>query len=161
LVAVIAHHPNRGGDPDLAERRWPHSDCVENLDPDANHGNHGSHRQHGHQRHCKTRNAQKETARRGEPSCYLRIGVARLVERLFGISIVLARSLALLARFRAAALLLTGLLTRRLILLAGLVLVRHVVSFHGNTITTARSPRRSHKRKWQFASAKVSRTYSG
>jgi hypothetical protein len=25
------------------------------------------------------------------------------------------------------------------------------VSFHGNTITTARSPRRSDKRKWQFA----------
>jgi hypothetical protein len=82
----------------------------------------------------------------------LRIGVARLVERLFGISIVLARSLALLARFRAAALLLTGFLTRRLILLAGLVLVHHVVSFHGNTtITTARSPRRSDKGKWQFA----------
>jgi hypothetical protein len=33
--------PNRGDDPDLAERRWPHSDCVENLDPDANHGHHG------------------------------------------------------------------------------------------------------------------------
>jgi hypothetical protein len=48
-------------------------------------------------------------------------------------------------------LLLTGLLTRPLILLAGLVLVRHVVSFHGNTITTALSPRRSDKRKWQFA----------
>ncbi|MGC1553162.1 MAG: hypothetical protein WA806_10325, partial [Bradyrhizobium sp.] len=83
------------------------------------------------------------------------------VELLFRISIVLARSLALLARFRAAALL-TGLLTRRLILLAGLVLVRHVVSFHGNTVTTALSPRRSDKRKWQFALlAKVRLTYSG
>jgi len=74
-----------------------------------------------------------------------------LVERLFGISIVLARSLALLARFRAAALLLTGLLTRRLILLAGLVLVRHVVSFHGGIMTTAQSRRHFEKRKWQFA----------
>jgi hypothetical protein len=93
----------------------------------------------------------QKTAREAGRFCWLRIGVARLVELLFGISIVLARSLALLARFRAAALLLTGLLTPRLILLAGLVLVRHVVSFHGNTITTARSPRRSDKRKWQFA----------
>jgi hypothetical protein len=56
-----------------------------------------------------------------------------LVERLFGISITLARGLALLARFRAAALLLPGLLTRRLILLAGLVLVRHVVPFMGTS----------------------------
>jgi hypothetical protein len=70
---------------------------------------------------------------------------------LFGISFVLARSLTLLARFRAAALLLTGLLARPLILLAGLVPVRHVVSFDGKIITTARSPRRSDKRKWQFA----------
>jgi len=70
-----------------------------------------------------------------------------LVERLFGISITLARGLALLARFRAAALLLTGLLTRRLILLAGSVLVRHVVSFHGNVMTTAPPPRRSDKTK--------------
>jgi hypothetical protein len=52
-----------------------------------------------------------------------------LVERLFWISITLAGSLALLARFLAAASLLTGFLTRRLIVLAGLVLVRHVVSF--------------------------------
>jgi hypothetical protein len=55
-----------------------------------------------------------------------------LVGRLFGIPITLAGGLTLLARFRAATLLLTGLLTRRLILLARLVLVRHVVSFHGN-----------------------------
>ncbi|MGA8316137.1 MAG: hypothetical protein WA832_07200 [Bradyrhizobium sp.] len=103
----------------------------------------------------------KKTVREAGRFCYLRIGVARLVELLFRISIVLARSLALLARFRAAALL-TGLLTRRLILLAGLVLVRHVVSFHGNTVTTALSPRRSDKRKWQFALlAKVRLTYSG
>jgi hypothetical protein len=70
-----------------------------------------------------------------------------LVERLFRISITLAGSLALLARFLAAALLLTGFLTRRLILLAGLVLVRHVVSFHGNIVTTAQSRRRSEKTK--------------
>ena len=76
-------------------------------------------------------------------SAWLRIGVTCLVERLFGISIALAGSLALLAWFQAAALLLTGLLTRCLILLAGLVLVRHVVSFHGNIMTTAQSRRRS------------------
>jgi hypothetical protein len=69
----------------------------------------------------------------------LRIGVAHLVVRLFGIFITLCGSLALLARFLAATLLRSGLLTRRLILLAGLVLVRHVVSFHGNADTTARS----------------------
>lgn len=104
----------------------------------------------------------KKTVREAGRFCYLRIGVARLVELLFRISIVLARSLALLARFRAAALLLAGLLIRRLILLAGLFLVRHVVSFHGNTVTTALSPRRSDKRKWQFALlAKVRLTYSG
>jgi hypothetical protein len=62
-----------------------------------------------------------------------------LVELLFRISISFAGSLALLARFLAAALLLTGFLTRRLIVLAGLVLVRHVVSFHGNIMTTALS----------------------
>jgi hypothetical protein len=55
-----------------------------------------------------------------------------LVERLFGISITLPGGLALLTRFQAAALLLTRLLARRLFLLAGLDLVRHVVSFHGS-----------------------------
>ena len=55
--------------------------------------------------------------------CELRIGVARLVVRLFGIFVTLAGSLTLLARFLTAALLLTGLLTRRLILLAGLVVM--------------------------------------
>jgi len=73
-----------------------------------------------------------------------------LVERFFRISITLAGSLALLARFLAAALLLTGFLTRRLIVLAGLaglILVRHVVSFHGNIMTTAQSRRRSDKTK--------------
>jgi hypothetical protein len=80
--------------------------------------------------------------------------------RLFGIFVTLAGGLALLARFLTAALLLTRLLTRRLILLAGLVLVRHVVSFHGNTIATAQSPRRSDKRKGQFALLVVSLTYS-
>jgi hypothetical protein len=44
-------------------------------------------------------------------------------------------------------LLLTGLLTRRLILLAGSVLVRHVVSFHGNIVTMAQGRRRSEKTK--------------
>jgi hypothetical protein len=66
-----------------------------------------------------------------------------LVVLLFGTFVTLARSLTLLTRFLPAALLLTRLLTRRLILLAGLVLVRHVVSFHGNITTTAQSPRRS------------------
>jgi hypothetical protein len=78
-----------------------------------------------------------------------------LVERLFGIFITLARGLALLARFRAAALLLTGLLTRRLILLAGSVLVRHVVSFHGNIVTTAQGRRRSEKTKAAIRIAKT------
>ena len=59
--------------------------------------------------------------------------------RRFGIFAVLAGSLALLAGFLTATLLLTWLLARSLILLAGLVLVRHVVSFHGNADTTARS----------------------
>jgi len=67
-----------------------------------------------------------------------------LVVRLFGIFGFLAGRLALLARLLAAALL----LTRCLILLAGLLLlVRHFVSFHGNIMTTALSPRRSHKTK--------------
>jgi hypothetical protein len=77
----------------------------------------------------------KTTARRAGRFCWLRIGVARLVEWLFGISIVLAGCLALLAGLLTTALLLTGFLTRRLILLTGLV--RHVVSFHGNIMTTA------------------------
>jgi hypothetical protein len=64
-----------------------------------------------------------------------------------GISISLAGCLALLARFRAAALLLARLPTRRLILLAGLALVRHVVSFHGNIMTTAPSRRPFRKTK--------------
>jgi hypothetical protein len=84
--------------------------------------------------------------------CQLRIGIARLVERLFRISITFAGSLALLARFLAAALLLTGFLTRRLIVLAGLVLVRHVVSFHGNIMTTAQGRRRSDQTKAAIAS---------
>jgi hypothetical protein len=70
----------------------------------------------------------------------LRIGVARLLVRLLGIFVTLGGSVALLAGFLTAALLLAGLLIRRLILLAGLVLVRHVISFHGNAGTTAPSP---------------------
>jgi hypothetical protein len=53
--------------------------------------------------------------------------------------VTLCGSLALLAWLLTAALLLAGLLTRRLILLAELVLVRHGISFHGNTGPTARS----------------------
>ena len=71
--------------------------------------------------------------------------------RLFGSFGVLAGRLALLAGLLTAALLLTWLLTRCLILLAGLlVLVRHVVSFHGNIMTTTPSPRRSDKTKAQI-----------
>jgi hypothetical protein len=44
-------------------------------------------------------------------------------------------------------LLLTGLLTRRFVLLTGLALVRHGVSFHGNIRTTDHCPRRSDKSK--------------
>ena len=93
----------------------------------------------------------KKTVREAGRFCYLRIGVARLVELLFRISIVLARSLALLARFRAAALL-TGLLTRRLIP-AGRVGFGSSCCFlsweHRNNGSLI--PRRSDKRKWQFA----------
>ena len=69
------------------------------------------------------------------------------MRQLFGISGVLAGSLALLARLLAGPLLLTGFLARCLFLLSGLVLVRHVVSFHGNIVTTAQSRRRSEKTK--------------
>jgi hypothetical protein len=48
-----------------------------------------------------------------------------LIVRLLGPPVTLCRSLALLAGFLTAALLLIGLLTRRLVLLAGLALVRH------------------------------------
>jgi hypothetical protein len=62
-----------------------------------------------------------------------------LVVRLLGIFVTLCGNLTLLARFLTAALLLTGLLTRWSIWLPGRVLVRHGVSFHGNTHTTVRS----------------------
>jgi len=78
---------------------------------------------------------QKRPAEAG-PICYLRIGIAGLVVRHFGI--ILCRSLTLLSGFLTAALLLAGLRGRRLILLPGLVLVRHDVSFHGNASTTER-----------------------
>jgi hypothetical protein len=77
----------------------------------------------------------------------LRIGVARLPMRLLGIFVALGGSLALLARFLTAALLLTGLLIRRLIRLAGLVLVRHAVSFHGTSVQRLRVRVRSDKTK--------------
>jgi hypothetical protein len=71
-----------------------------------------------------------------------------LIVRLLGIFVTLCGSLALLAGFLTTALLLTGLLTRRLVLLTGLALVRHgVFSFDGNRRTTDQSPRRSGKRK--------------
>ena len=70
--------------------------------------------------------------------CQLGIGVAGLIVRHLGIFVTLAGGLTLLARILTAALLLTGFLARRLILLAALVLVRHVVSFHGDISTTAR-----------------------
>jgi energy-converting hydrogenase Eha subunit E len=90
---------------------------------------------------------EKEPAHRSKPLLWLGVAVASLVVRLFGIFVTFARRLALLTRFLAAALLLTGFLTRCLILLAGLDLVRHVVSFHRNIITTALSSRRSDKTK--------------
>jgi hypothetical protein len=92
----------------------------------------------------------KETARRSGPFCYLRIGIAGLLVRFVGIFGILAGSLALLSGFLAAALLLTRLLTRRLVLLARLVLVRHVVSFHGNIGPTVLCPARSDKTKAAF-----------
>jgi hypothetical protein len=72
---------------------------------------------------------------------FLRVGVARLVVRLLEIFVTLCRSLTLLARFLTTAVLLTRPLTRRLIWLTGLILVRHGVSFHGSAPTTARSSR--------------------
>jgi hypothetical protein len=66
---------------------------------------------------------------------------------LFGIFVTPGGFLALLAGFLTAALLLTWLLTGCLILLAGLVLVRHVVSFHGNSMTMAQSPHRSGRKE--------------
>jgi hypothetical protein len=92
------------------------------------------------------------TAERKRPAeagrfCQLSIGVAGLIVRHFGIFVTLAGCLTLLARGLTATLLLTGFLTRRLILLAGLVLVRHVVSFHGNITTTEKSRCRSDKIK--------------
>jgi hypothetical protein len=66
-----------------------------------------------------------------------------LIVRLLGIFVTPYGSLALLARFLTATLLLTG----RLVLLAGLALVCHVVSFHWDITTTDQSPRRSDKRK--------------
>jgi hypothetical protein len=72
-----------------------------------------------------------------------------LIVRLLGIFVTLCGSLALLAGFLTTALLLTGLLTRRLVLLTGLALVRHGVSFHGNIITTIRVRVVPTKEKWQ------------
>jgi hypothetical protein len=73
-----------------------------------------------------------------------------LIERLLGI-FVITGTLALLAGFLTTALLLTGslttalllagFLTRRLVPPAGLVLVRHAVSFHENANPTVRSSR--------------------
>lgn len=73
----------------------------------------------------------------------LGIGVAGLLVRHLWTFVTLAGSLPLLARGLTAALLLPGFLARRLILPAGLVLVGHVVSFHGNVTTTDGSRHRS------------------
>jgi hypothetical protein len=70
-----------------------------------------------------------------------------LVERLFEILVILYGSLTLLARFQTTALLLAGLPTGRLILLAWPILVRHGVSFPGNNSITARSQGSFRKRK--------------
>jgi hypothetical protein len=70
-------------------------------------------------------------------TCQLRIGVAGLVVRHLGMLVILCGSLTLLAGFPTAALLLAGVRRRRLILLPGLALVRHAVSFLGNASTTA------------------------
>jgi hypothetical protein len=99
----------------------------------------------------------KRPAEAGRFSRLSRIAVARLVERLFGILVILDGSLTLLARFRATtALLLAGLPTGRLILRAWPILVRHGVSFPGNNSTTTRSQGSFRKRKsadlwWQAA----------
>jgi hypothetical protein len=64
-----------------------------------------------------------------------------LVPRLFRIISSTTGTLALLAGLiRSATLLLIRFLARSLVLLTGLVLVRHVVSFHGNAVLTARTP---------------------
>jgi hypothetical protein len=65
---------------------------------------------------CRHRKRPAEAGR----LCQLRIGIARLLARLFGIFVTTAGFLALLAGFLTTALLLTRLLTRCLILLAGL-----------------------------------------
>jgi hypothetical protein len=77
--------------------------------------------------------------------------------------VILCGSLTLLAGFPAAALLLAGLRSRRLILLPGLALVRHGVSFHGNASTTGRRPGsfRIRKDAARNAANYVSLTYSG
>jgi len=77
-----------------------------------------------------------KTARRSGPFfCASCIAVAALIERLLGSAATLAGSLTLLSGLLTTALLLAGFLTRRLVLLAGLVLVRHVVSFPWGTPT--------------------------
>jgi hypothetical protein len=74
----------------------------------------------------------------------LGVAVASLVPRLFRIFPTITGTLTLLAGLRGtAALLLTRFLAGFLVVLAGLVLVRHLVSFLGNTVTTAQTPGRS------------------
>jgi hypothetical protein len=75
-----------------------------------------------------------------------------LIVRILRIFHTLSGSLALLAGFLATTLL-TGLLTRGLILLARLVLIAHLVSFHGNAGPIASAPGRSQQDKTQFAFA--------
>jgi hypothetical protein len=57
----------------------------------------------------------------------LGVAIASLIVRLLRIFVTLCGRLALLAGFLTTALLLTGLLTRRLVLLTGSALVRHGV----------------------------------
>jgi hypothetical protein len=87
-----------------------------------------------------------KTARRDGPLRYLGVAVASLVAMIFRIFPTITGGQALLtglAGLGSAALLLTRFLTRTLVLLAGLVLVRHVLSFHGNIVPTARTSGRS------------------
>jgi hypothetical protein len=70
---------------------------------------------------CRAEKRPAEAGRRRR----LRIGVADLLVRLLGFPVIHRRRLALLARFLTAALLLSGLLTRGLFLLARLVLIGH------------------------------------
>jgi hypothetical protein len=80
-----------------------------------------------------------------------------LIVRLLGIFVTLCGSLALLTRFLTATLLLTG----RLVLLAGLALVCHVVPFIGTSQQRISVRVVPTNEKWQFALPTGSPTHSG